>query len=172
MWLLTGAGRKTMTLSTKLHLGSAGYCALLAGLNWFRSVEYSRQFGVTSESFAPIALALLLSAGVALYLGYRCVRLALAGLESGKRVKAGNWIESWGVMLYAIPLLVHRTSSSSWIEADGAIAKATGGYGHATSIWVFVFAVAGLLLFQIRSRLTDDSDGASHSPHATGLAQG
>lgn len=42
-----------MTPLTKLHLGSAGYCALLGSLNWFRSVEYARPVGVTSERLVP-----------------------------------------------------------------------------------------------------------------------
>ena len=147
-----------MNPSTKLHLRSAVYCALLICLNWFRSVEYSRQVGVTSESFAPIGLALLLSAAVVLYLAYRCVRSALSRLESGKKVREGRWIESWGVIVYALPLLWHRISSSSWTEADGALATATGGFGHALSGWVFLFAILGLLLFQILARLTDDNE--------------
>jgi hypothetical protein len=148
-----------MNSSIKLHLGSAGYCALLVSLNWFKSVEYSRQFGLKSESDAPIALAYLLSVAVALYLVYRCVRSALSRLEGGRKVREGRWIESWAVILYALPLLWHRTSTSSWREPDGALATATGGYGHALSPWVFLFAVLGLLLFQIATRLTlDDQD--------------
>ena len=92
-----------MNPSTKIHLGSAGYCALLVGLNWFRSVEYSRQFGVTSESLAPIALAVLLSLTVALYLVYRCVRTALTRLEDRRKIRAGRWIESWAVSSKARP---------------------------------------------------------------------
>ena len=89
----------------KLHLGSAGYGVLLAGLNWSRSIEYSRQFGKTGEGVYPVAFALLLSAGLALYMGYRCVRSALSRLESGRKVRKGRWIESWGVIIYALPLL-------------------------------------------------------------------
>lgn len=149
---------KIMNPTTKLHLGSAGYCALLAGLNWFRSVEYSRQAGVASESFAPVLLALLLSTAVALYLAYRCVRSALSRLENGEKVREGKWIESWGVIAYALPLLVHRTSSSSWIEADGALAKMNSGFGHPLSSWIFLFAIVGLLLFQILIRLRPDEN--------------
>ena len=147
-----------MSPIAKLHLGSAGYCALLIGLNWFRSVEYSREFGLKSETLAPIALAALLSLIVALYLVYRCVRTALARLEDRKKIRAGRWIESWAVILYAVPLLWHRTSSSSWREPDGALATASGGYGYALSFWVFLFAVLGLLLFQIFLRLTPDAE--------------
>lgn len=160
-----------MKPSTKLHLGSAVYCALLIGLNWFRSVEYSRQFGVTSESFAPIGLALLLSAAVALYLAYRCVRATLSRLESGKKVREGRWIESWSVIVYALPLLWHRISSSSWTEADGTLATATGGFGHALSGWVFLFAILGLLLFQILARLTDDDEEPNQPPQPMPLAR-
>lgn len=160
-----------MNPSTKLHLGSAGYCALLASLNWFRSVDYSREIGVRSESFAPIALAALLSLGVVLYLVYRCVRAALTRLEYGRKVGAGRWIESRTVILYALPLLWHRTSSSRWTEPDGALASATGGYGHSLSSWVFLFAVLGLLLFQIFTRLTkDDEDGQTVGADNSGTA--
>lgn len=149
-----------MNPSTKLHLGSAGYCAVLAGLNWSRSVEYSRQVGLTRESFSPIGLAALLSSTVALYLFYRCVRSALSRLETGRKVREGRWIMSWGVILYALPLLWRQTSDSSWREPDGALAYATGGYGHALSSWVFLFAILGLLLFQIFMRLKSDHEGA------------
>lgn len=142
----------------KLHLGSAAYCALLVGLNWTRSTEYSRQFGVTSESYSPVALAWLISTAVVVYLAYRCVRSALSRLASGRKVREGRWIESWSVIVYALPLLVHKTSSSSWIEADGALATMSGGYGHALSGRVFLFAVLGLLLFQIVSRLGSDDE--------------
>ncbi len=154
-----------MSPSTKLHLSSAGYCALLISLNWFWSVEYSRQFGVISENVTPVALAALLSLGVVLYLVYRCVRVALTRLEEGSKVREGRWITSWRVVLYALPLLVHRTSSSTWREPDGATAVSTGGYGHAVSSWVFLFAVLGLLLFQIFTRMTpdDEPDGTNHS---------
>ena len=148
----------------KLHLGSAGYCALLASLNWFRSVQYSRQVGLKSESFSPVALALLLSGAFALYLAALCLRAARARLESGRMVKTGNWIESWVVVVYTLPLLWHQNSVSTWKEADGAMATEIGGYGHASSGWVFVFAVAGLLLFQILSRLAPTDDGADPSP--------
>jgi hypothetical protein len=139
----------------KLHLGSAGYCALLAGLNWFRSVGYSRQFGVTRETLAPIGLGLLLSALVILYLGVHCVRTALSLLKRGRKVTDGPWIESGSVLVYALPLLWHRTATTSWIEPDGVLAVATGGYGHALSPWVCLFAVLGMLLFQILTRLSD-----------------
>ena len=153
-----------MNKSTKFDLGSAGYCALLVGLNWFRSVEYSRKIGVSSESNSPVALAFLVSAAVALYLVYRCVRSALSRLESGKKMREGNWIETWSVIVYALPLLWHQTSSSSWIEADGALATATGGYGHDLSSRIFLFAIMGLLLFQILARLTGDDEEPNHSP--------
>jgi len=149
-----------MNSSAKLHLGSAGYCALLIGLNWFRSVEYSRQFGVKSESFGPVALAALLSLAVLVYLVYRCVRAALTRLERGGKLREGRWIVNWGVLLYALPLLWHQNSSSSWLEPDGTWANATGGYGHPLSAWVFLFAILGLLLVQILARLTSNDDGA------------
>jgi hypothetical protein len=154
-----------MNPTTKLHLGSAGYCMLLISLNWFRSVEYSRELGVTSESLVPVALAALLSLAIALYLVYCCVRVVLSRLESGRKVSAGRWIMSWTVALYALPLLWRQTSSSSWQEPDGAWASATGGYGHDLSSWVFLFAVLGLLLFQIYTRLlSDDQDPESDNP--------
>lgn len=147
-----------MTPSTKLHLGSAGYCALLISLNWFRSVEYSRQLGLKSESLTPVGLAALLSLVVALYLGYRCVRAALARLEDGRKVREGRWIRSWAVLLYALPLLWHQISTSSWKEPDGAVATVTSGYGQAASSSIFILAILGLLLFQIYVRLTPDDD--------------
>lgn len=161
-----------MNSTAKLHLGSALYCALLVGLNWFRSVEYARPIGVTSETFAPIALALLISAAVAVYLLYRCVRSSLSLLESGRKVRAGRWIESWSVTIYALPLLWHRTSISSWTEADGALATASGGFGHTLSGWVFLLATLGLLLFQILARLVGDDEGPNQRPLPARLARG
>jgi len=153
-----------MSPTIKLHVWSAGYCASLVGLNWFRSVEYSRQIGLHSESVNPVALAFLLSVAVVLYLGYRCVRFALARLESGKKVRSGRWIKSWSVIVYALPLLWHRTSTSSWKEADGTLVTATGGYGHALSSWIFIFAIIGLLLFQFFTRLNPDNEDAEPTP--------
>jgi len=40
------------------------------------------------------------------------------------------------------------------------LAKATGGYGSDLSIAVFLFAIAGLLLFQILSRLSTEETEA------------
>jgi hypothetical protein len=148
----------------KLHLGSATYCLLLISLNWVRSVEYSRPLGITSETIAPVGLALLLSAAVVLYFAYRCIRAALSRLEKGNKVREGRWIESWSVIVYTLPLLVFRSSSSHWVEPDGTLAKATGGFGHALSTWVFLFAILGLLLFQILARLTDDDDESNKRP--------
>lgn len=161
-----------MKPSAKLHLGSAAYCALLIALNWFRSVEYSRQFGVKSEGVAPIGLAFLLSTTVVLYLVYRCVRSVLARLESGRKLSEGSWIGNWGVMVYALPLLWHRTSSASWTEADGSLATATSGYGHALSSWIFLLAILGLLLLQILARLTGDDEGPNQPTQPTRFARG
>ncbi len=142
----------------KLHLGSAGYCGMLASLNWWKSVQYSRQFGITNESNSPIALAFLISAAVALLLGFLCVWTAIKRLESGRKVRGGRWITHWGVLVYTLPLLGHRASSSSWIEADGVVATGTSGYGYAGSNAIFAFAVAALLLFQILARLIPDDE--------------
>lgn len=161
-----------MTPPARLHLGSAAYCSLLIGLNWFRSVEYSRRSGLVSESVAPVGLALLLSFAVALYLAYRCVKAALCRLESGKKVRRGEWVESWSVIGYALPLLWHRISSSTWTEADGALATATGGFGHALSCWVFLFAILGLLLFQVLTRLTGDDEAPNQPPQSARFARG
>jgi hypothetical protein len=156
-----------MSPSAKLHFGSAGYCAFLVGLNWFRSVEYSRQVGVMREVLAPIVVAALIALAVAVYLVYRCVRTAAARLESGQKVGEGGWIESWSIILYAVPLLFHRTSTSKWIEPDGSLVTATGGYGHALSPWVFGFAIAGLLSFQILMRLDSGDEEAEPEPQPT-----
>lgn len=40
------------------------------------------------------------------------------------------------------------------MEPDGALATATGGFGHDLPVWVFLFAIAGILLFQLSKRLT------------------
>ena len=138
----------------RLHLASAVYCGVLVSLNWFQVTHYARTQGLTSEAISPVGLALLLSIIVLLVLAWRILRLVRWHLEQGRRVGAGRWIESWSVALYALPLLWHRVTTSSWTEADGAVATTTGGFGHAWSLWVFVFALGGLLLAQIGSRLS------------------
>lgn len=146
-----------MKPSTKLHISCAGYCALLASLNWFRSVEYSGTGGgLKSESVSAVGGALLISGAFALYLASHCLRAARRRLETRSKVQTGNWIQSWSVFAYALPLLWHQQATSVWREADGVMATATQGYGHALSTWVFVFAVIGMLLFQILLRLSDD----------------
>lgn len=142
----------------QLHVGSAAYCAVLLVLNWSWSVKYSRQVGITSESVSPVVFTYLLSIGVALYYAFRCLRAAAPRLEKGKKVREGRWIRSWSVLAYALPLLFHRSSTSSWIDGDGALATTTTGFGHQISTSVFFFAILGLLLFQIFSRLNMDSE--------------
>lgn len=152
----------------KLHLWSAGYCLVLAGLNWSRTVEYARAAGLRRESIDGIGGALLLSGAIALYLAWSCIRTARLRLEAGKKVQSGRWVPSWSVLIYALPLVFRFNSTSNWTDPDGALATATGGYGGALSRAVFLFAVAGLLLFQIRSRLSIENTEAE--PAATGNA--
>ncbi len=161
-----------MKRMTRIHLFSVLHCAVLIALNWFWSARYSRQEGVTSESVSPVALAFILSACVVAYFTFRCIRLAAFRLERGERVPPGSWIQSWSVILYAVPLLFHKVSTSSWIEGDGAYSSATTGYGHELSPFVFLFAVIGLLLGQVSSRLkTDRGKSQTHrpSPRSTAL---
>lgn len=142
----------------QLHVGSAAYCAVLLVLNWSWSVKYSRQVGITSESVSPVVFAYLLSIGVALYYAFRCLKAAASRLEKGEKVREGRWIRSWSVLVYALPLLFHRNSTSSWIDGDGALATTTTGFGHQISSSVFLFSIFGLLLFQIFSRLNRDTE--------------
>lgn len=148
----------------KLHLGSAAYCAILVSLNWFRIIEYTRKSGLTKESLTPVGLAALLSGAAALYLILLCLRAARTRLEEGRKIAPGRWIQSRAVLLYALPLLWHQESTSSWMEPDGSMATLSRGYGHGLSTQVFFFAIAGMLLFQILARLTsDDKDDATAS---------
>ncbi|MBI3885139.1 MAG: hypothetical protein HY302_05350 [Opitutae bacterium] len=137
----------------RIYFAGAAYCALLASLNWFRTVEYSRAVGLKYESHTGAEAALTIAAAVVAYQSWRCLKYARARLESGNRVEPGRWIFSWGVLLFTLPLLYRRTTTSSWKEADGALATATGGYGHTLSGTVFVLAVLGMLLWQIAGRL-------------------
>ncbi len=107
---------------------------------------------------SPVVFAYLLSIGVALYYAFRCLKAAASRLEKGKKVSEGRWIRSWSVLVYALPLLFHRRSTSSWIDGDGALATTTTGFGHQISTSVFFFAVLGLLLFQIFTRLNMDPE--------------
>ena len=153
---------------TKLHIWSAGYCLVLAGLNWSHTVAYSRPAGTQRESIDGISGALLLSGAIALYLMWHCIRSARIRLEAGKKVEGGRWVRSWGVLIYALPLIFRSVSTSTWTAPDGALATATGGYGSDRSFAVFLFAIAGLLLFQILSRLSMEKTEAE--PATTGNA--
>lgn len=142
-----------MSRIAKLHLFSALYCGILIALNWSRTTQYARSEGVTSESVAPVALALILSMLVVVVLGWRVLRIVRDRLETGASVPPGRWIESWSVLIYALPLLWQNIRGSSWRMADGTIATTIGGFGSSLSTWVFLFAVAGLLLAQVEARL-------------------
>jgi hypothetical protein len=148
-----------MKSRTKLHLMSAVYCALLTGMNWFRSTQFSRKEGLISESFSPQSGALLVSGVLTVYLAYRCLKAAHSRLENGEKVGEGRWIQSWSVLLYAIPFLWQQQSTSVWQTPDGATATTTRGYGGPLSGWILLFMIAGLLLFQILSRLSGSRGG-------------
>ena len=139
----------------KLHVQSAFYCGVLISLNWYRTTHYARGDGVTSESILPVALALLLSVAIVVALAWRIAKRARWRLEGGERVRPGRWIESWSVAIYALPLLWQHITTASWKEPDGALATSVGGYGHALSSWIFLFAIGGLLLAQIGNRLSE-----------------
>jgi hypothetical protein len=82
-------------------------------------------------------------------------------------VPAGKWITTCLPILYALPLLWRNFSSSTSIDSEGARTIVSGGYGHELSSWVFLFAVVGLLLWQVTLRLhADSSDG--HAPAGQG----
>jgi hypothetical protein len=159
-----------MKPDAKLHLKSALYCGLLAGMNWFSSIKYSRKVGVIEENFYPIGLAFLLSGTVAVYLAYRCIKEAGIRLERGDAVKNGKWIQNWAVVVYAVPLLFGRQIGSNWYDPDGALATATRGYGNTLSGLIFVLAVAGMLAFQIHSRLSDGREEPNQAPQLTAPA--
>jgi hypothetical protein len=84
---------------------------------------------------------------------FLCIRSAKLRLENGPIINEGRWIQSWWVLLYFVPLLFRRTTTSSWVELDGCFASSTGGYGHNSSFQVFLMAVLSVLLIQIYSRL-------------------
>ncbi len=142
-----------MSPNTRLHLQSAGYGVLLTCLNWSYRVEHKQALSHGYYSFDAVNLALLISLGVVFYYGRRCFRDARYRLETGRRVEGGKWIQSWRVMAYALPLLYKRDAVSIWREIDGTMKTASGGYGHTLSVWVFLFAVIGILLFQFHQRL-------------------
>jgi hypothetical protein len=156
-----------MKPDAKLHLKSGLYCALLAGLNWSNFIEYSGKLGLTRVELSPAMLALLFSVVTAFYLAYRCMKAARVRLERGEGVKKGKWIQNGAVVIYTLPLLFGRQWTSTWTEPDGTPALARRGYGHAWSAWIFVFAVAGLLAFQILSRLSDRREEPNKAPLRT-----
>jgi hypothetical protein len=153
-----------MKPDAKLHLKSALYCALLVGLNWSYSTEYSRTPGVTRVELSPAWLALVLSVATAGYLAYRCVQAARLRLESGKAVAKGEWIQNGAVLIYVLPLLFGKRWTSSWTEPDGTLVAAQRGFGHACSAWILIFAVIGLLAYQVLSRLSEGSEVPNQAP--------
>jgi len=156
-----------LSSNTKLHLKSGIFCALLMSLNWSSSVQYSRKIGVISESFSPAGLALVISGLAALCLVVSCVCMAKAMLECGGRVRPGRWVRDPSVLLYALPLLFERHTTSTWAEPDGAIASKTGGYGSSFSTWIFLFTVLGLVLFQVFSKLCNGEEKPNHPTEPT-----
>jgi hypothetical protein len=44
------------------------------------------------------------------------LKAARIRLEHGEAVKNGKWIQDWAVLIYAIPLLFGRQSTSNWYE--------------------------------------------------------
>jgi hypothetical protein len=143
-----------MSRIAKLHLWSALYCCVLISLNWFWRTDYARTNGLTSETIGLVGGAFLISLMVVVVLGWRALKLARWRLEQGEKVRDGRWIESWSVVLYALPLLWHHVSTSNWTAPDGALATSSGGFGHPLSSTVFLLAIAGLMLAQIRDRLS------------------
>lgn len=143
-----------MSRFAKIHLWSAIYCGVLISLNWFWKTDYARAVGVTSEATELVGGAFLISVAVVVSLGWRVWNLVRAHLEQGDKVCAGRWIESWSVIIYALPLLWHQVSTSSWRAPDGALATSTGGFGNALSPTIFLLAIAGLVLAQIKNRLS------------------
>ena len=157
-----------MKPSRKIHLWSASYCLLLAVLNWSRTVEYSRAGGTKGSSIlTPIEVAFVLSAVVLLVLGVRIVRSARRHLETGRRVTAGRWIQDRSVVLYTLPLLFYRQTTSSWIEPDGAVANSISRYGGALTLAVLLFAILGMLLFQVLLRLVPAEKAINKLPLPT-----
>lgn len=144
-----------MTSSNRVHLHSACYCAVLISLNWSFSVEYGRELGRLRESTFGIGGAVVLSAGVTLYLLYRCVRLAKAHLESGTGVGPGRWFPDLEVLVYSLPLLYRHSMDATWTAPDGALATRTGGFGHELSTTVFSLSICSLLLYQVFLRLRE-----------------
>jgi hypothetical protein len=82
-------------------------------------------------------------------------------------VRNGKWIQDWAVVVYAVPLLFSRQIGSNWYEPDGALATATRGYGNTLSGLIFVLAVAGMLAFQIHSRLSDGREEPKQAAQST-----
>ena len=145
-----------MTPSSRLQLQSAGYAALLCGLNWYHVTEYSRRAGVVKVGVMPVVFDVLLSGAVACYLAYRCVEAFRGRREGGRQAGNGWGIRHWGVLGFLIPLLVAKQNTSSWLEPDGVLATVKWGYGHALSGWVLFFGSSGMLLYQVLEHLAGD----------------
>lgn len=146
-----------MSPTAKLHLGSAAYALLLCSVNWTYQVKYLRQVGLTASSWTPAGLALALSFTVMIVLLYRIIRQVRTALAKGTRIAPARWIDTWLVLVYLLPLLWRQTVTSTSIAADGTTKVLTRGYGHESAPLVFLFAAAGLILFQVYTRLQPPS---------------
>jgi hypothetical protein len=142
---------------------------VLISQNWFRSITHSGNAGFSKEEIYPVEVAAVLSGAVAVVLALVCVWKARSLLERGSRVGGGIWIQSYLCLFYALPLLWHQQSSSTSVASDGSTTVVSRGYGHELSIWIFCFAVAGLLLLQIVIRLSRVKKTPNQSLQPTGL---
>lgn len=151
----------------KLHLVSAAYCAYLISQNRFTSMTRSGGVGILSEATSPWENALMLSGAIAIFLTLLCVWKARWLLERGGKIREGRWIQSYSCLLYSLPLLWHQYFSSTSVDADGISTVVRRGYGNEFSVRIFCFAVLGLLLLQIATRLSGPKQLVKHSSPST-----
>jgi hypothetical protein len=149
-----------MSARLKIHLFSAGFCALLAGLNWYRFVHFSRKIGLLSDSVSPIMFAYLISGAAVLLLALSCIRNCRFTLRWGIK-----WVPEWIPFLYTLPLLYRTQVVTTWTEPDGAVATQLKGYGSSPTL--FWLAIVVLALFQARMVAIQFREGSNQSSDPT-----
>ena len=144
-----------MLRTSKFHLVGAAYCALIVSLDWYNVVNYSRKEGLLQSGIAPFIFAIAIAWLSFVVLGAGCVWEIWRILTRGLRLTPAPWLPCRMVFLYAVPLLIVRQSTSVWVEADGATATRSSGFGTADS-GLFLLTIGSLALLQVLVHLRAD----------------
>jgi hypothetical protein len=155
-----------MLRTSKIHLMGAAYCALIVSLDWYDVVQYSRGVGLLQNGCAPVIFAIAIAWLTFAVLGAGCIFEICRIITRGLRLSAAPWLPCRLVFFYSFPLLIVRHSTSLWVEADGATATRSTGFGAPDSR-LFPLTVGSLGLLQVLVHLRTDRNGPNQSSNPT-----